>query len=48
MVRESKFEQDFKKELDKRLPGGFYIKGNSALRQGIPDRLFFMKDIGRL
>ena len=40
MARESKFERDFKDRLNIRFPGGFFIKGNSAMRQGFPDRMF--------
>jgi hypothetical protein len=38
---ESDFEADFMKEVDIRFPGGFWTKGNSAFRQGVPDRFFF-------
>lgn len=41
---ERDFEPVFIKELEKRLPGGIYIKGNSAYRQGIPDRLFLYEN----
>lgn len=37
---EKDFESDFMKDLNEVLPGGVWIKGNSAMRQGIPDRLF--------
>lgn len=37
---EKDFESDFMDDLDEVLPGGMWIKGNSAMRQGIPDRLF--------
>lgn len=37
---EKDFEDDFMDELDAVLPDGFWIKGNSTMRQGIPDRLF--------
>lgn len=44
MARKSKlekdFEADFMEELDQRLPGGMWLKGNSAMRQGVPDRLY--------
>lgn len=39
MARESKLEKDFKEELKHRLPGSYFIKGNSAMRQGFPDRM---------
>jgi hypothetical protein len=37
---ESEIEAKFKKDLDARLPGGWWIKGNSQMQQGIPDRMF--------
>jgi len=37
---EKDFEKDFMDELNERLPGGIMLKGNSAMRQGIPDRIF--------
>lgn len=37
---EKDFESDFMDELDEVLPGGFWLKGNSAMRQGVPDRMF--------
>lgn len=37
---ESDFEPEFIRELDEAMPGGLFIKGNSAMRQGFPDRLF--------
>ena len=41
---ESDFEPEFIKELDRRMPGGMFIKGNSAMRQGFPDRMFLLED----
>lgn len=37
---EREFEKEFMKDLDERLPGGHWIKGNSQMQQGIPDRMF--------
>lgn len=37
---EKQVEAQFKKDLDERLPGGWWIKGNSQMQQGIPDRMF--------
>lgn len=41
---ERDFEPEFIKALEEALPGGIYVKGNSAMRQGIPDRLFLYED----
>lgn len=41
---ERDFQRDVKAELERRLPGCFIIKGNSAVRQGIPDWLILYKD----
>lgn len=38
-MKEADFERDLKNELETRFPGCFVIKGNSAMRQGVPDRL---------
>ena len=38
---ESDFEADFMERLDQAMPEpGFWIKGNSAMRQGVPDRMY--------
>lgn len=38
---ESDFEADFMKRLDDAMPEpGFWLKGNSATRQGVPDRMY--------
>lgn len=39
MTKEADFEADLKRELESRFPGCFVLKGNSAMRQGVPDRL---------
>lgn len=38
---ESETEKRFKKDLDERLPGGWWVKGNSMMQQGIPDQTFY-------
>jgi hypothetical protein len=39
--KESDFEADFMERLDSEMPEpGFWIKGNSAMRQGVPDRMY--------
>ena len=39
--KESDFEADFMKDLDAAMPEpGFWLKGNSAMRQGVPDRMY--------
>ena len=44
MARQTKLEKELEKEfmedLNERMPGGFWLKGNSAMRQGVPDRMF--------
>ena len=37
---EKDLESEFMKEMGERMPGCMLLKGNSAMRQGIPDRLF--------
>lgn len=37
---EREFEKDFMEDLDEVLPNGHWIKGNSQMQQGIPDRMF--------
>jgi len=38
---ESEFEAQFMKDLDEAMPEpGFWLKGNSAMRQGVPDRMY--------
>lgn len=37
---EREFEKNFMDDLNKALPGGHWIKGNSQMQQGIPDRMF--------
>ena len=39
--KESDFEADFMERLDESMPEkGFWLKGNSAMRQGVPDRMY--------
>lgn len=37
---EREIEKEFVRDLNERLPGGRWIKGNSQMQQGIPDRMF--------
>ena len=37
---EREFEAEFMELVDDLLPGGWWIKGNSQMQQGIPDRMF--------
>jgi hypothetical protein len=41
---EKEFEASFVKRLEDEFPGCMIIKGNSAMRQGIPDRLLLHED----
>lgn len=41
---ESEIEKSFMEELNERLPDGWWIKGNSMMQQGIPDRMFLWQD----
>lgn len=41
---ESETEKSFKKDLNDRLPGGWWVKGNSQMQQGIPDQTFYYED----
>jgi hypothetical protein len=41
---EKKFEKDFIDRLKEEFPGCEIIKGNSAMRQGVPDRLLLWED----
>ena len=41
---ESEFESDYIKRLEDKFPGCEIIKGNSSMRQGIPDRLLLWED----
>lgn len=41
---EKDFEADFMRELDEVMPGGVWLKGNSTMRQGVPDRLYLNGD----
>lgn len=38
---EKDFEKDFMDEVNARFPGGHWVKGNSQMQQGIPDRVFY-------
>ena len=48
MMASTKLERDFQKdvkaELERRLPGCLILKGNSSVRQGVPDWLILYKD----
>lgn len=44
MARESQFERDLIKSLQEEYPGAIILKNNSALIQGIPDRLILYRD----
>lgn len=37
---EAEVEKKFMEDLNERLPGGHWLKGNSQMQQGIPDRMF--------
>lgn len=41
---EKKFEAGFIDRLEEEFPGCMIIKGNSSLRQGVPDRLLLHED----
>lgn len=41
---EKEFESDYLDRLEKEFPGCVIIKGNSTMRQGIPDRLLLHED----
>jgi hypothetical protein len=42
---ESQFVHDvFEPELKRRFPGGYFLKQDAGMRQGIPDRLFLWED----
>lgn len=43
-MRESIFERNLRAELESRFPGCLYIKQDSSLLQGIPDRLVLWRD----
>ena len=43
-MKESKFQADLKKEIEKRLPGAMVLKNDSSYLQGIPDLSVFYKD----
>lgn len=38
---ESETERNFKQDMNRRLPGGWWVKGNSQMQQGIPDQTFY-------
>jgi len=44
MTLESDFQKDLTDELERLFPDCIIIKGNSAMRQGIPDWLILYKD----
>jgi hypothetical protein len=44
MTPEAKFKQDLTKELKRRFPGCEIFKGNSAVRQGVPDWIILFQD----
>ncbi len=44
MALESEFQKDFKEDLEKAFPGCLIIKGNSTMRQGVPDLLLLHED----
>lgn len=44
MSLESDFQKDLTDEIEELFPGCIIIKGNSAMRQGIPDWLILYKD----
>lgn len=44
MARESKFERRLIEELKQEYPGAIILKNDSALIQGIPDRLILFRD----
>lgn len=43
-MKESKFQGDLKKEIEKRFPGSIVLKNDSSYLQGIPDLSVFYKD----
>lgn len=44
MKKESKFQGDLRKEIEKRFPGAMVLKNDSSYVQGIPDLTVFYKD----
>lgn len=43
-MKESKFQSELKKEIEKRFPGALVLKNDSGYIQGIPDLSVFYKD----
>ena len=43
-MKESKFQGDLRKEIERRFPGSMVLKNDSSYIQGIPDLSVFYKD----